>query len=144
MRVSFIRFAFEPQDLENFLNLEFRRELHVSLTFQPLETSLMLSPALNILSHFFFCKIDPGLFFCRPRPYWGAGSTVLFNLQKTITAFIEVNMKRQIRSIGNHLGGLSFSSEMVSKRVRGIYTMKIKTGLVSFRPPWIIIGLHPG
>ena len=145
--VSFIiRLAFESQDLDNFLSLEFRRELHVSLVFQPLDAGPMYwAPHLsfNILTSFCLCKINPGSSLFTGLVYIdGADSTVCFNLWKTIATFIEVNKKRQVHSIGNHSGSQSFSSEMVSKRAKEICTTKTKTGFVKFRPPWSIIGLH--
>jgi len=69
--IVFIRFAFELQDLINFLSLEFRRELYVNLAFQQFDAGLMLSLVLNILTCFYLCEINPRVFsFCRPRLYW--------------------------------------------------------------------------
>jgi len=56
----------------------------------------------------------------------GAYSTVS-SLWKTV-AFTEANKEQQVRLIGNHLGGQSFSSEMASKRrERGICMLRTKT-----------------
>ena len=72
----------------------------------------------------------------------GANPIVLFSLWKTTPAFIRVNKERQARLTGNYSGSQSFSSEMVSKRVRRICTMKTISGLVRSGSPWSIIGLH--
>ena len=76
--------------------------------------------SFNILTCFCLCEINPGFSLFTGLGYIdGADSIVPFNLWKTIAAFIEVDRKQQVRSIGDS-GSQSFSSEMVSKRARGI------------------------
>ena len=112
MRVSFIRFTFERQDLENFLSLEFRRELQVSLAFQQLDTGLMLSPTFKILTCFVFAKLISGFSLFTGLSYTeGEDSTISSSLWKT-TAFTKANKKQRFRLIGNHSKSQSFSSEL--------------------------------
>jgi len=93
---------------------------------------------------FYLCEINTPAF----SPFPGLGnsdgtdSTVFSSLWKTV-AFTEANKRQQFCLTGNHLGSQSFSSEMASKRERGICMMWTKTGFVSTRPLWSIIGLHP-
>ena len=63
----------------------------------------------------------------------------LFSLRKAVPAFTGTNEKRQARLTGNYSGSQSFFSEMVSKRVRKIYTKETISGFVRSGLPWSIL-----
>ena len=100
----------------------------------------MLSPALNILTSFCLCKINPQIFsFCRPRLYRRCWLHCLLQLveddciqwsqQETVSSFDWQPLRKSELLFGDGI-----------KEGRGIRT---KTGFVSSGPPWGIIGLHP-